>query len=167
MLKRWEMFLIHLISEGWVAPLKMMGQALPALDRATKDHGEHVFYQKLSPSPQFWLWLSKLRIWARNGKKKIPQKISSLRWVLINDHISTIERARGNIILNSYWDLKLESSWLVWHCKRQKEQNKIANKMLPPPSSWSFCPPPPSYPLPFQPTLQWLLHPELCQTIFT
>ena len=66
LLKRWEMFLIHLISEGWVAPLKMRGQALPAVDRATKDHGKNVpgkiSYLKASPSPQFWLWLSKLRI---------------------------------------------------------------------------------------------------------
>ena len=42
LLKRWEMFLIHLISEGWVAPLKMKDQALPALDRATKDHGKNL-----------------------------------------------------------------------------------------------------------------------------
>ena len=69
LLKRWEMFLIHLISEGWVAPLKMRGQALPAMDRATKDHGKilaknvpgKISYLKWSPSPQFWFWLSKLR----------------------------------------------------------------------------------------------------------
>ena len=42
LLKRWEMFQIHLISEGWVAPLKMKDQALPALDRATKDHGKNL-----------------------------------------------------------------------------------------------------------------------------
>ena len=38
LLKRW----IHLISECWVAPLKMRGQALPAMDRATKDHGKNL-----------------------------------------------------------------------------------------------------------------------------
>ena len=39
LLKRLE---IHLISEGWVAPLKMRVQALPALDRATKEHGKNL-----------------------------------------------------------------------------------------------------------------------------